>query len=260
MEYQVDLLPKSEARNGGADRARREVIRTLVGRRAHRQDRRRQDLCVRRSGSDPHPQRRSRRRSIVKEAGGTPAARRPEEVQQTLAGAHGGSDERVRRGLRETLEPSFPRGSGAGGGRRIWTERAVPLFRCRSAVAGRIRQEPASPREHFRLPAGLVGLRTAPQPFRAYGDGLRYRARGQRELTISLLDRRFLAGRSGAVSSRFRTNVPAFQARRGPALARSSRVWRKDGARSTSDTIYHLEPNVKETPGGLRDLQTTRWL
>ena len=26
------------------------------------------------------------------------------------------------------------------------------------------------------------------------------------------------------------------------------------------DTIYHLEPNVKDAPGGLRDLQVLRWL
>ena len=27
-----------------------------------------------------------------------------------------------------------------------------------------------------------------------------------------------------------------------------------------ADTFYHLEPNVKETPGGLRDLQFVRWM
>src|SRR6185437_753195 len=41
----------------------------------------------------------------------------------------------------------------------------------------------------------------------------------------------------------------------------------KDIARLTKErhaefqhTIYHLEPNVKDTPGGLRDMQVLRWL
>src|SRR6185295_17448962 len=34
-----------------------------------------------------------------------------------------------------------------------------------------------------------------------------------------------------------------------------------EGRRSKyQNTIYHLEPNIKETPGGFRDLHAVRWL
>ena len=80
-----------------------------------------------------------------------------------------------------------------------------------------------------------------------------------RELTISLLDRRMLAGDPAMfkwLDERFR----AFVLKRGAAIgARLAHL--ADSRRATfQDTIYHLEPNVKDTPGGLRDLQTVRWL
>lgn len=82
---------------------------------------------------------------------------------------------------------------------------------------------------------------------------------GNLELTISLLDRRFLAGDAGvfsALGSRF----DAFVAKRRASILR--RLIDATQARHAKfqNTIYHLEPDLKNAPGALRDLQTVRWL
>lgn len=74
---------------------------------------------------------------------------------------------------------------------------------------------------------------------------------GNAELAVSLLDRRHLAG-SEALSKQIRDPRPD--------LGRNIvQLTRERHARFHS-TIYHLEPNVKDAPGGLRDLQVLRWL
>ncbi len=74
---------------------------------------------------------------------------------------------------------------------------------------------------------------------------------GNAELAVSLLDRRLLAGNE-ALSKQVRDPRPD--------LGRNIvQLTRERHARFQS-TIYHLEPNVKDAPGGLRDLQVLRWL
>jgi [protein-PII] uridylyltransferase len=79
------------------------------------------------------------------------------------------------------------------------------------------------------------------------------------ELNISLLDQRFLAGDRplfAALSKKF----PRFvQSNRDTLMRNLVRLTRERHTRY-GDTIYHLEPNVKETPGGLRDIQFIRWM
>ena len=79
------------------------------------------------------------------------------------------------------------------------------------------------------------------------------------ELSISLLDQRFLAGDSGLYGKLVLALPRFFHARREDLTRHLSRLTRVRHARY-SDTIYHMEPNVKETPGGLRDFQLVRWL
>ncbi|MCW5977397.1 MAG: [protein-PII] uridylyltransferase [Bryobacteraceae bacterium] len=79
------------------------------------------------------------------------------------------------------------------------------------------------------------------------------------ELNISLLDERFLAG-DGELYGRLKERLPRFvQAQSQILVRRLGNLTRPRHARY-QNTIYHLEPNIKETPGGLRDLHLLHWL
>jgi [protein-PII] uridylyltransferase len=82
---------------------------------------------------------------------------------------------------------------------------------------------------------------------------------GNLELTISLLDHRFLCG-DRARHGRLEAELPKFLHRE--RLVLMDQLCRMTRARRAkfADTIYHLEPNVKEHPGALRDLHVIRWL
>jgi len=79
------------------------------------------------------------------------------------------------------------------------------------------------------------------------------------ELTISLLDRRLLAG-DAALFQRLEDRFGDFIARRGTSVARQLASLTETRREKFQNTIYHLEPNLKDSPGGLRDLQIIRWL
>ena len=82
---------------------------------------------------------------------------------------------------------------------------------------------------------------------------------GNFELTVSLLDERFLAG-NPVLYGQFRERFARFlKAERRDLERRLCRMARGRHARF-HDTIYRLEPDIKEAPGGMRDLQTVRWL
>jgi [protein-PII] uridylyltransferase len=80
------------------------------------------------------------------------------------------------------------------------------------------------------------------------------------EFTISLLDCRFLIG-DERLYSRLRDNiVPQLVARESSLLI--SRLLEVTNSRHQKfgKTIFHLEPNLKDGPGGLRDFHVTRWV
>src|SRR5580693_6734020 len=80
------------------------------------------------------------------------------------------------------------------------------------------------------------------------------------EFHLALLDRRFLAG-DEELFDRLTKKIlagPEKQAR--PfMLAELTKLTKECHARY-GNTIYHLEPNVKDAPGGLRDYQAAAWL
>jgi [protein-PII] uridylyltransferase len=79
------------------------------------------------------------------------------------------------------------------------------------------------------------------------------------ELSISLLDRRFLAG-DPAMYKWLEEKFGAFAAKRRATLARWLAAMTEARRGKFQNTIYHLEPDLKNSPGALRDLQTVRWL
>src|SRR5579883_3341742 len=70
------------------------------------------------------------------------------------------------------------------------------------------------------------------------------------ELNVSLLDQRYLAG-DRTLYAELARRLPHFlQASREPLARNLTQLARQRHARY-ADTFYHLEPNVKEGPGGL---------
>ena len=80
------------------------------------------------------------------------------------------------------------------------------------------------------------------------------------EFTISLLDCRYLAGDRDLFRKLHDKVIPKLVMRESKALLQGlSEVTRERHAKHGM-TLYHLEPNVKEAPGGLRDYNVACWL
>lgn len=80
------------------------------------------------------------------------------------------------------------------------------------------------------------------------------------EFVISLLDCRYLAGDS-RLYQRFREQlVPRLVARESSLIVRRLGELARERYNKFGDTVFHLEPNVKDGPGGLRDYNLACWL
>ena len=80
------------------------------------------------------------------------------------------------------------------------------------------------------------------------------------EFNISLLDCRYLAG-DRWLFDRLRTDaVPHFAARDRDDLVRNLSGLIEERHAKHGNTVFHLEPNIREAPGGLRDFHVARWL
>jgi [protein-PII] uridylyltransferase len=80
------------------------------------------------------------------------------------------------------------------------------------------------------------------------------------EFTISLLDCRFLIGDERLFARLHDKVVPQLVARESGILVQ--RLFEVTNTRHAKfgQTIFHLEPNLKDGPGGLRDFHVTRWI
>ncbi len=80
------------------------------------------------------------------------------------------------------------------------------------------------------------------------------------EFNMAVLDCRLLAGDARLFSRLREEAIPALVSRHGEELARSLAALARQRHAQHGNTIFHLEPNIKEAPGGLRDYELIHWL
>ncbi|HTZ84169.1 MAG TPA: [protein-PII] uridylyltransferase [Candidatus Acidoferrales bacterium] len=94
---------------------------------------------------------------------------------------------------------------------------------------------------------------------RLLGECDRYEANNT-EFTISLLDCRYLAGDRDLFRRLHDKVIPKLVMRESKALLQGLAEVTRDRHTKHGMTLYHLEPNLKEAPGGLRDWNVANWL
>ena len=103
-----------------------------------------------------------------------------------------------------------------------------------------------------------VGLRASPvtrtlkETERVHLDNL--------EFTVSLLDRRYLTGSRDLYAKFEKDLLPSVILREWDTVVQNLAEMARARHAKYGNTIFHVEPNVKETPGGLRDYHLTQWL
>ncbi|MGA2920645.1 MAG: [protein-PII] uridylyltransferase [Candidatus Sulfotelmatobacter sp.] len=80
------------------------------------------------------------------------------------------------------------------------------------------------------------------------------------EFTISLLDCRFLAGDKELFTRLHDKAIPKLVVREAKPLLQGLAEVTRERHGKFGNTVFHLEPNLKETPGGLRDCNVASWL
>ncbi len=80
------------------------------------------------------------------------------------------------------------------------------------------------------------------------------------EFTISLLDCRYLAGDHGLFARLHDKLIPKLVMRESKPLLRGLAEVTRERHGKYGQTVFHLEPNLKEGPGGLRDYNVACWL
>ncbi len=103
-----------------------------------------------------------------------------------------------------------------------------------------------------------VGLRASPvtrtlkECERVHPDNL--------EFTVSLLDRRYLTGSRDLYAKFEKELLPSVILREWDTVVQNLAEMARARHAKYGNTIFHVEPNVKECPGGLRDYHLTQWL
>ena len=116
-------------------------------------------------------------------------------------------------------------------------------------------------REHVRgCNQGMwdLGLRASPM-IRTLKECDRYDPENI-EFTLSLLDRRFIAGDHSLYQSLQAQILPEVALREWSGIVHRLAELARARHQKYGNTIFHLEPNIKECPGGLRDHQLAHWL
>ncbi|HEY4379678.1 MAG TPA: [protein-PII] uridylyltransferase [Acidobacteriaceae bacterium] len=102
------------------------------------------------------------------------------------------------------------------------------------------------------------GIRLSPQT-RKRSEAEKFEADNV-EFALALLDHRLLAGDT-AVYERFaKVGLPKMLERDGKAISQGLADLTADRHKKYGDTLFHLEPSIKDCPGGLRDVHVCAWL
>ena len=80
------------------------------------------------------------------------------------------------------------------------------------------------------------------------------------EFVISLLDCRYLAGDAKLFAQLHENVIPKLVARESGALVQKLAELTRERYSKFGETVFHLETNVKDGPGGLRDYNLASWL
>src|SRR5260370_21263498 len=79
------------------------------------------------------------------------------------------------------------------------------------------------------------------------------------QFTISLLDSRYLAGDRELFARLHDKTIPKLVMREAKPLLHGLAEVTRERHGKFGQTVFHLEPNLKETPGGLRDYHVACW-
>ena len=102
------------------------------------------------------------------------------------------------------------------------------------------------------------GLKVAPFT-RALGDCDRFKA-SDPEFSLALLDLRLITGEEAIFAALGDKIIARRSDREARALAAAAASLTRERHARFGDTLFHLEPNLKDAPGGLRDVHVCTWL
>ncbi len=80
------------------------------------------------------------------------------------------------------------------------------------------------------------------------------------EFALSLLDIRWLGGDAALFSRLQDKSLAKLRSRDGRAIGEALARLTRERHAKFGDTLFHLEPNIKDSPGGLRDVNASHWL
>src|SRR5579884_133582 len=80
------------------------------------------------------------------------------------------------------------------------------------------------------------------------------------EFNVALVDLRHVAGSDRLFDELRNSRIPRLMGRDGKTLLADLIEMTRQRHQKHWNTIFHLEPNIKEAPGGFRDLHVIRWL
>jgi [protein-PII] uridylyltransferase len=161
---------------------------------------------------------------------------------------------------RATIEPVLPQGAvmlaaGGYGKRELFPYATVDILVLLEGESPWVSlREPLAECVRLLWDAGLRLNHTV----RTVSECLEFREQNI-DLDINLLDLRYLAG-DHALHSRFENKWPAFLEKNGPKLSQHLAQHTRVRHAKFQNTIHHREPDIKETPGGLRDWNLIGWL